>query len=87
MQESLADAEVKDIQAIAIANTGLGIERESRVTENESLSIERRAQAALDEIKAIKELEDMDISQITNILNAINIIKVKQEEEATELSA
>lgn len=86
LQQAITEAEIQDTQARAIANTGLGIERESRVKENESLSVERKARAALEEIQAAKELEDMDISQIVKLLETISLIKGKQDAEEDQLN-
>ena len=69
MQEQMARIELS--KSRAMADQGLGIERISRVQENEALAIERRAeaekdrdQATLNMVRALKELETIDISHI-----------------------
>jgi hypothetical protein len=73
-------------QARAIADRGLGIERVSRVQENEAFAIERLAEAEKDRAmgdlniaRALKELEDIDISQIEKLINISNIMKAHSE--------
>lgn len=68
-------AELKLYQARSTAEEGLGVERLSRVQENQQLAVERRAEALkdresalLDRVKALKELQDMDIAQIEKLL-------------------
>ena len=71
-----------------MANQGLGIERASRVQENQSLAVERRAEAikdlqlgSLHQVKAAKELETMDLA---NLEKLITILKALQSESAEE---
>jgi hypothetical protein len=85
-------AEIRNLEAQADANTGLGIERASRLEENRELAIERRAKAiteinaaALNEIKAAKELDTMDIDAIERLLAIVQQIKGAQETEAAQL--
>ncbi len=69
-------------QARAVADEGLGIERLSRVKENEALAVERKAEAAKDRqqavlnmVKALKEIEDIDIQQLEKLVTLANIVK------------
>jgi hypothetical protein len=62
-------------KARAVADRGLGVERISRVQENQALAVERRAAAVRDEetgllnlVKAIKEIDDMDIQQLETLI-------------------
>lgn len=82
---------IKDLEAKAHANTGLGLERASRVQENRALAVEKLAEAQknrdqgnLDRIKALKELEDMDINQIQNLLNLSEYIKGQESQKETQ---
>lgn len=72
-------------RARTVADEGLGVERLSRVKENQALADERRAEAAkdrmsgvLDMVKAMKELEDIDIRQIQQLLMLANIVKSQE---------
>lgn len=73
MQELQARAELA--QARAKADTGLAIERVSRVQENEALAVERKAEAKKDEeqavlnmVKALKEIEGIDLDQLQKLI-------------------
>ena len=84
-QQVMAQAELA--QATAEANRGLGMERLSRVQENQALAVERRAAAVKDQeqgflsmVKALKEIEDIDIAQIEKLITLSNL--VKQQEQA-----
>ena len=89
MQEQQARTELA--QARAVADKGLGLERVSRVQENQALAEERRAQAEKDEqtallekVKAIKELESIDIAHLEKLLALANILK-QQETRADNI--
>jgi hypothetical protein len=69
-------------QARATADRGLGMERISRIEENEALSIERKAAAARDEnegllslIKAIKEIDGLDMQHVTQAVSLMQAMK------------
>lgn len=83
MQELQARANLAN--ARAAADKGLAVERVSRVNENEALSIERRAQAVLDEVKAAKELQSMDIDQLQRLVDILAAIKGQQDTETEAL--
>ena len=76
----------KSLDAKAFADKGLGVERLSRVGENEGLEISRRSQAALDEVRAVKELQGMDIEQLRNLVDVLEVIKSRQDVEKEKLS-
>lgn len=81
-------ARIKDLEAKAEANTGLGLERASRVQENRALAVERLAASEKDRdlgtlnmVKAMKELEDMDIAQIEKLMRLAEYIKGQESPE------
>lgn len=85
-QVELQKAQTQLANARATADEGLGIERLSRVNENQALSVERRAKAErehysgmLDLVKALKELENLDINQVEKLLLLARIVKEKEE--------
>lgn len=82
MMELQAKAELATSRAQA--DKGLAAERVSRVNENESLAIERRAQAVLDEVKAMQELQGLDINQIKGMLEILDKIKGFQDVKTEE---
>ena len=78
-------------KARAVADEGLGIERASRVQENQALAVERRAQAHRDEesgfldlVKAFKELEGLDIDQIQKLIQISRLLKDESGETQGE---
>lgn len=85
-QIELLKAQIQDMQARATANQGLGLERISRINENESLAVERRAQAVYDEAKAIKELRGFDVSHLQQAVEMIARLKEIQDVQTEELS-
>lgn len=85
MQQQLAvlQAQIEDLQAKAVANQGLGIERVSRVQENRALALERisqsrenRQEGALAMAKTMKELQGIDLQQIEQMLRLVEMLKV-----------
>lgn len=73
MQQQQAQTELA--QARAIADRGLGLERVSRVQENQALAVERRAEAERDHTtavlnlaKALKEMDSVDIDNIAKLV-------------------
>ena len=82
MQMALLQAQIGDLDAKAMANSGLGIERASRQNENAELAIERRAKAIedisdaqLNRVKALKELQDIDLTQIQRLIEISEYLK------------
>jgi len=73
-------------EARSIADRGLGLERVSRVQENQALATERRAAAEKDQdmallnfVKALKELDTIDINHLKELLNLSDRIKGREE--------
>lgn len=80
LQESQARTQLA--QARAIADQGLGMERASRVQENQALAIERKAAAEKDKdigllnlVKALKEIDQIDIQQLEKLLQLSNSLQ------------
>ena len=91
MQIELLKAQINSANSKALADQGLGIERVSRVSENESLSESRHAQAIADlqdaqlsKAKAMKELSEMDLNEIEKLLMLSDRLKVDTLEDAQE---
>ncbi len=85
LQMAELQARIQALQAKAIADQGLGIERASRVEENHSLAVEREAKAEadkdkglLDLIKAMKEIDSVDIDQMHKIFQIKHAIDTNQ---------
>lgn len=83
LQQQQLQSQIDLSNARAVADTGLGYERASRILENQALAQERMAEiqkddanAALDIVKAIKELNDMDLNQIIKGLQIVESIRV-----------
>jgi len=77
LQAQLAEtkANIDLAKARTVADKGLGLERISRINENEALAVERRAEARKDSaagvlniVKAIKEIESIDIQQLEKLV-------------------
>jgi len=73
MQEQAARAELAE--ARAIADRGLGLERASRVAENESMAVERIYEAEKDKyegylslVKTLKEIENLDLEEMQKLV-------------------
>jgi hypothetical protein len=76
------------LKAKANADNSLALERTSRVDENESLSIERLAQAQadrdrgiLDKVKATKEIAAMDVQHLHDALDLLGRLNEEQAEQ------
>ena len=83
MQEQQARTELA--QARAVADRGLGIERASRVQENQALAVERRAEAEKDRdmavlnlARALKELEGVDLDNIMKLATLARVVSSKE---------
>jgi hypothetical protein len=88
-QMDLQQAQSELARARAAADQGLGLERISRVEENEALAVERRAQAVrdedaglLDKVKALKELEEMDITHLEKLVALAQMLRTNPDETA-----
>lgn len=86
LQEQQARTELA--QARATADKGLGLERLSRIQENQALAIERKAEAEkdkdigmLNKVKALKEIDDIDLAQIQKLITLMQILKSTQVEQ------
>jgi hypothetical protein len=84
IQEQQARTELA--QARTVADQGLGVERMSRVQENQALATERKAQAErdhyaslLDFVKALKELEGIDIANLGNLISLAKGLSMESE--------
>lgn len=78
-------AQTELARARAAADEGLGIERMSRVQENQALAVERKAAAEkdreaalLDFVKALKEIEHLDIDHLTKLVNLSSQLKASE---------
>lgn len=85
-----AEARIKLAEARATADTSLGIERVSRVEENEAFAVERmaeaekdRSQAVLNMAKTAQEIDDIDIGQVQKILTLLAMLKEGSEAQNT----
>ena len=79
-------------QARAVADKGLGLERVSRVEENQAFAIERIAEAQkdraardLDMVKALKEIEDVDITQLSRLIELSEKLRMTDENAMNEV--
>lgn len=86
-QMELQQAQVELAKARAAADQGLGLERISRVEENEALAVERRAQAVrdedaglLDKVKALKEIETLDIGHLRELIALSQSLRTNVDE-------
>jgi hypothetical protein len=100
MQQMQMEATIQELrsranlsQARAIADQGLGLERLSRIQENQALAVERNAAAVRNEdeaflalIKGLKEIDSMDIENMNKMVQMHNIVK-QQEAELKAASA
>jgi hypothetical protein len=82
LQLEMQQAQIDLTRARAVSDQGLGLERASRVEENQALAIERKAQAArdedaglLDKVKALKELEQLDIAHLEKLISLANMLR------------
>lgn len=83
MQDLQARTELS--QARAVADRGLGVERMSRVAENQALAQERKAEAVKDDnqallnyVKAMKEIESIDLDQLQKIVALQQLLKSQE---------
>lgn len=86
MQQSQAQTEL--LQARAKADTGLGLERISRIQENQALATERESAAHRDEeaallnlVKALKEMESVDLVNLEKLIMMSNMVKANEQEQ------
>lgn len=81
-QQELQQAQIEGIHAQAQASYATGRERDSRVPENLSFSVQRlseaeeqRELAVLNKVKALKELEEIDITHLEKLLAMAAMLK------------
>ena len=93
MQIALLKAQIEKLKAEAISESGLGIERASRVNENKALAVERMAEAQKDRdlgtlhlTKALKELDSIDLDNIDKLWNLVQAFKHHEEAEEKKIS-
>jgi len=93
IQMEQLQAEANKANAQAYADRGLGIERISRIQENQALAGERKAEAEKDRelallhfAKALKEIEDVDISQLEKIIRLSQIVKEREKVTSVEMN-
>lgn len=86
-------AETELVNARAMADQGLGIERISRVQENKALALERKAAAHKDEdiaflnmVKALKEIDDMDLKQVEKMIHLIARTRDNRDKEEQQVT-
>lgn len=79
-------ARVELAKARSEADRGLGVERLSRVSENQALAQERKAEAQKDDeqallnfVKALKEMESIDIANLEKLLSLSKIYQVQKD--------
>lgn len=87
MQEQQSRAELS--KARAVADRGLGLERASRVEENQALAVERRAAAEKDHemailnlVKAVKEMDSVDLEHIQKLLDISDLVRSREEQRS-----
>lgn len=93
MQMADMEAKTKLVNAQAAADTGLGLERMSRIQENSALAEERRAKAvhdldagALDKARALKELQAMDLDQLEKTIQLLAALKSQTKQDNLEMA-
>lgn len=79
-------AKVEALRAKAVADVGLGRERDSRIEENSALAVERRAAAIRDQdigllnlVRALKEVDTLDMNHLKQLLELSNVIKDREK--------
>ena len=87
------NAQTELSKARAIADEGLGLERASRVQENQALAVERRAEAEKDHavtllnlVKALKEIDLMDIQQLEQLITLQQSVKNEEREQEVHVA-
>lgn len=85
LQLAELEANIKLANARATADQGLGIERISRVRENQALAEERKAQAVKEDqeavlamAKTLKELQSIDLSHLKELISMAQMLKVEK---------
>lgn len=76
---ALLQAQVELAKARATADTGLGLERVSRIQENKTMAAKNEDEALLNLIKAIKEIDGMDLNHMDQLIRMSHAIKDREE--------
>ncbi len=91
MQIELLKAQIEKLQASAVADSGLGIERASRVQENQSLAVERVAEAQKDRnlgtlhlAQALKELDSIELDNVQKLWTLVQAFKQHEKVEEAQ---
>lgn len=93
LQMALQDQQAKiDLaRATAAAEHGLGLERVSRIKENQALAIERKAKAEQDKegallnfVKALKEIESIDLEHVERLLHLSRTLQSEEQAQQTK---
>lgn len=88
MESALKEQEARTnlAHARAKADEGLGLERISRVAENQALAVERKAEAHKDEeaallnfVKALKEIEGVDLAHLEKLISLNKMMQVEHK--------
>lgn len=86
IQLGLQQAQMNLANARATADEGLGLERVSRIQENQALAQERKSASIKDEelallnfVKALKEIDSVDLEHISKLLSLSNMLKQPQQ--------
>jgi len=89
-QMEMLQSQIELNKARAVSDQGLGLERISRVEENEALAVERRSQAAeneddalLSKVKAMKELESMDMANLKELVMLAQMLRTNPDQTAS----
>jgi hypothetical protein len=84
VEMEMQQAQIELAKARTIADQGLGMERVSRIEENQALATERRAEARKDDdiallnmVKALKELDTIDIDHLHKLFALQDAMRVK----------
>lgn len=87
LQMQQLQSQIRLSEARATADEGLGVERLSRVQENEQLAKERSAaaerdhqSATLDMIRSLKELDTVDISHLKELIMLAQLVKNQEQQ-------
>lgn len=91
IQAALAEQQARTdlAKARSVADRGLGLERVSRVQENQALAVERRAAAEKDHdmgllniVRALKEMDDIDLTHIEKLVGISAALRQRSNEES-----
>jgi len=89
MQSAMQEQEARTnlANSRSLADQGLGLERLSRIEENEALAVERRAEASKDRtagllniVKAMQEIDTIDLNQLEQMVRLAGVVEQRQED-------